>query len=295
MRAPTLLALVTALGLSLAACGSGDDGKDPGAGGGGGDGGAPKKLTVTDLAGVVQRTFNEKKSVRASLAAEGELQGTFTLSTLNGAREMELVSRDADGPTHVLRLKDGIYSKDGEQPGKPWVKYPPNHFGAKLFGATLTVAEGILRSAEQRALIAAGGTITATKPEKVGAADTVRYTIKVDVPKALQGIDRKAFVTEHWSIVSDIATGKTQAKPDVVTDAQAENLARRFGAAMKGQPATYEYWVDAQGVPHKYSVTFPARKDTHAVITYSDWGTAKITPPPAGQIGAPPANPFGGN
>ncbi|REE95700.1 hypothetical protein [Thermomonospora umbrina] len=292
MRAPTALALAAVLGLSLAACGSGDDTKEPGAGGPG-NAGSGKPLALAELAGIIEKQLAAKKSFKAVVSAQGKEQGTLTVSTLAGTREVEVSSpkNEDGGPLHLIGLKDGIYSKDGEQPGKPWVKHVPTDVTGRLYLGAIGIIEGIVRTGEQRALIVAGGTITATKPEKVGAVDTIHYTVQVDVPKALRSIDRKAFVSEHWAIVSDVANGESEPKPETITDAQVENLATKFGAAMKGKPATYEYWVDAQRVPHRYAFSFPARVDTNGDMLYSDWGTAKITPPPADQVA--PAPPIG--
>jgi hypothetical protein len=254
-------------------------------------------LSLQELAGVIDTNLTAKKSVKATVDQDGSA-ATITLSVQNGAQELEIqLPEDEDGAAmHLLNLKDGIYSKE-DTAGKPWVKFPPNSKNpqGKIYATVIALLGDIVQSAQQKELLVAGGTLAGTAAEKVGTADTTHYTVRVDVPKALKKIDRKAFVADQWAVVRDVIDpkGKPEARPSTVTDAQADEMARKFGDAMKGQPATFEFWVDAQGVPHKYALPLPARSDTKGSMTFAEWGTAKITPPPADQVAVAPDKPFG--
>ncbi|MBA9004095.1 hypothetical protein [Thermomonospora cellulosilytica] len=305
MRFARSVALSAAAMLVFTGCGSEGDpqaGDNPGSGSGNGSSAAPARtgpLSLPQLAESVDVQLAAKKSVKVTVSQDGA-PATVTVSTRNGAPELALqIPPDENGgAVHVLRLRDGLYVME-ETGGKPWVKFPTGSRNpqGQISAAMLGLAEAMIRTSQQKELLTAGGVIAGQVPEKVGSVDTTHYTVRVDVAKAVEKIDRKAFVTRHWALVQDIATGNRLAgaqQPATVTDAQADDLARRFARAMGGKPARYEFWVDAQGVPHKYTVTFPARKDTKATLTFAEWGTAQITPPPAGQVTVASDQPLGG-
>lgn len=299
MRLAGPVVLTAALTLSLAACGSEDKTSDGGPAAGATSAPRTGTLSLQQIAGAIDASLAAKKSVKAAVDQDGSA-ATVTLSLQNGAQESEIqLQADEDGDAmHLLNLGDGIYSEENTY-GKPWVKFPPNSKNPQggLYAAMVPLLDGIVRTGQQKELMIAGGTVAGTAAEKVGTVDTTHYTVRVDVPKALEKIDRKAFVTAQWAVVNDIVAPKEKApaaRPATVTDAQADELARRFGDAMKGRPATFEFWIDAQGVPHKYAFSLPARSDTKASMTFTEWGTAKITRPPADQVAVAPDDPFAG-
>lgn len=307
MRRLARLTLATALTVSTAACGSDDhpETKDtPTKAGTSATPGTPgkpgKALALADLAGLLDRQLDAKKTVKMTVSTEGAVQGTVTLSTLGGARELEItVPKDASGDAaHYLSLKDGIYSKEPGAPDKPWLKFPKGtkNVQGRLYAALIGAMGAIMEAAQPKELLTAGGTLTGTTPEKTDGVDTLHYKATVDVAKGLNKIDKKAYVARNWALIQDI-TARDRKKgaelPATLTDAQANTLAARFAAAMKGRPATFEFWIDAQNVPRKYAFSLPARKDANAILTFAEWGTAKITPPPPDQVAIAPDTPPG--
>lgn len=309
MRHLASLTLAAVLTVSMAGCGGSDD---PGpaktnakteAKTGANTEAQGKAMDLPELAGLLDKQLGDKKTVKMTVSAQGAVQGTVTLSTLSGGRDLEITTpKDGDGEGgHYLRLQDGIYSQEAGAPqGKPWLKFPAGtkNVQGQMYGALIGTMGAIADAAQQKDLLAAGGTLAGTAPEKVNGIDTTHYTVKVDVVKGLEKIDKKAYVSKNWALVQDITTRdrrKGAEPPANLTDEQANALAGQFAGAMNGQPATFEFWVDAKKVPQKYAFSLPARTDTNASIVFADWGTAKITPPPADQVAVAPDTPSGGN
>jgi hypothetical protein len=300
MRRIGSLAVSAVLVVSLASCGSGGEGaKTPTASGspgqsgpaaGGPAAGNGKNLKLPQVVQLLNTRLASQRSVKITVASEGKQHGVLTVSTRSGHRDLELlVQKGADGRgVHVLSLKDGIYA---EHPlnGKPWRKFPPKNLQGQFYRIMVTALDAFVQLAQQINRLTAGATLTNTKQNPDG---TTLYRVNVDVAKAMQHIDKKAFILKNWALVNDIAEPRRRGgnvnPPAQLSAAQANTLANKFAAAMRGKPAVFLYSVDGKGNPAKLAFSFPARKDTNATLTFAEWGTAKITPPPPGQVALAP-------
>ncbi|MGK5550814.1 hypothetical protein ACSNOI_04305 [Actinomadura kijaniata] len=300
MRVLTSLPAACVLAASLTACSSGSA---PGSGGARPPASpAPlRTLSVAEVGDSVSRAFTTHKSVRVTGTSTDKgdpSQITAVISTANGTPEYDMtISGTEDGKpqrTQMLILRDGVYFRTDEpiEPGKPWAKAEANTRNplARIFLVMGSALKSSMDPQQQRTLTDAGGTLAGARPEKVGGVDTVHYTINVDMEQALRRVDLRKIMKDTAGAAAQLPglDARTAAKAESLanlSDAQLEKLRANMIKAGRSVTMTTELWLDAEGRPVKQATsTTGGKADRKVEMTYSDWGGASLTVPPADQV-----------
>ncbi|MFI6478933.1 hypothetical protein ACIBH1_13445 [Nonomuraea sp. NPDC050663] len=243
---------------------------------------AAELKSAAEVSGVMAKKLEELKSFRATMSGTNAGQPTSATMALElvspGTFNIETTTEVQPGKKmRILILQEAIFIETpaGEpepEPGKPWVKLPGDNPMSKLFAQI-----GKMADPSQSARMAGMGELTAAAPD----GDNTRYTIKIDMSKAMATPEMEKILEE---MVSGIAGGTSGADPKAALEAMKKSLA--------GVVMTYDVWIDGQGLPTKVATKMPAAgAEQNIEMTFSDWGKVPpITAPPADKVSS--VNPF---
>ncbi|GAA2599801.1 hypothetical protein SMC26_19820 [Actinomadura fulvescens] len=302
MRRFSALTIAGLVAASLTACGgsdsAGSNSSSPSAGTSAPAASAvPNALTLPTVAGLLHEQLTAKKSVRMNLSTADGGQGTVAVSIASGTPELDITMTSEGETVRMIKTKDAVFmeEKDPKQqvaPGKTWTRFAADSKNplAKLMLVLVGSMSSIADTAQQKSLMVAGGTLSAPVAEQVGGVAAQRYTVSIDMTKALDTIDLRKYLSTNTKLLQDLSKDLgVKNDPDVdrlanLSDADLAKLKGNMLKAVAGKPLTYEIWADAQNVPVKYSMEFPTKTRDKATITLSDWGTATVTAPPPAQV-----------
>ncbi|WP_067477682.1 hypothetical protein [Actinomadura hibisca] len=305
MRTITTLTAACALAVSLSACGP--EAED--AGGKAGKGSAPaspspaRTLTLAEVSGAVAKQLAADKTVRVTgggVSRGEKVQINMVIGTAAGRPEYDMTvdAPAKDGKTgrvQMLLLKDAFYLRiDGDEiePGKPWARVGADSKNplAKIFMVMGSTMKNSVDPQQQQLTADAGGRLTGARPEKVGGVDATRYTVAVDMTRAIQKVDLRKYLADTAGQLAQVPglDAATKAKADKaanLSDADLEKLRANMLKAVRGSTATTDFWLDGSGRPLKQATEVVGGAQAQKMeLTYSDWGKAALTVPPPGQV-----------
>ncbi|KAB2347460.1 hypothetical protein [Actinomadura rudentiformis] len=296
MRHFSALTIAGLVAVSLTACGGSDS-----AGSGSGTPGAkaststaPKTLALAEVAGLVHNQLKNKKSVRMNVDSGDGSQGTVAVSTENGTPALEIKMTSEGKALRLIKTKNAVFmeEKDPKEqlaPGKTFIRFAADSKNplAKLMVALVGAMSSIADTEQHRALMASGGTLAGPVTDKVVDTPAQRYTVSIDMAKALETIDLRKYLASNVALAQQVTKGLgVKNDPSVdklakLSDADLAKLKANMLKAVAGKPLTYEIWADAQNVPLKFSVEAPTKTRDKTTVTLFDWGIAPVTAPPA--------------
>ncbi|RJL22768.1 hypothetical protein [Bailinhaonella thermotolerans] len=250
---------------------------------------APPKATIAEVSSLMQKQMETHKSAKIELTMDAAGQSTKSImafSLASGTPEIDMKMNDPQqGEIRMVILKDALYMQTGKDaaPGKPWVKvsFDSKDPASAMFKAIGGAMSSSVKMAQNSELNAAGELVSSTQ-EKVGSTDTTHHTIKIKMDEAFEKIDIKKYIKDTLgSVKSALPPGeaaKLENETAGITDQQIAEVKKMF----KGVVATYELWVDGQGLPVKSSMDMPIQgKSTKMDMVYSEWGKVTVQAPPA--------------
>lgn len=183
-----------------------------------------------------------------------KLQMNVTIPSF-GAMNMELV-----GGTMYMELPKGLV-----QTPKPWIKFDPNGTDpvSKALAGVVSQEQQSTNPVQAISELTDSGTITSKSPDTIDGAPATRYVIQVSTQKLLNS---KAITPQMKQELSTVAGSL----PPTMT---------------------YTMWLNSQNLPVQLTTSETiANQPIKVTVTYSDWGQpVNITPPPANEVGPPPA------
>ncbi|MFG2003535.1 hypothetical protein ACGFNU_30680 [Spirillospora sp. NPDC048911] len=293
MRRFSALTIAGLAALSLTACGGSDSGSaTPGAKASAST--ASKALALPEVAGLVHDQLKSKKSVRMNVDSGDGSPASVAVSTENGTPELEIKMTQEGKELRLIKTEKAVFmeEKDPKQqvaPGKTFTRFAADSKNpiAKLMVALVGAMSSVADTEQQRALMAAGGTLAGPVPDKVVDTPAQRYTVSIDMAKALGTIDLRKYLASNVALAREVTKG-LGAKNDPsldklakLSDADLAKLKANMLKAVEGKPLTYEVWADAQNVPLKFSVEAPTKTRDKTTVTLSDWGISPVNAPPA--------------
>jgi hypothetical protein len=258
---------------------------------------APKTLALAEVAGLLHDQLSTKKSVKMNIVSSDGTQGSVAVSTVNGTPDLDINVTSEGETVRLVKTKDAVFmeEKDPKEqvaPGKTWTRFAADSKNplAKLMLVMVGAMSSIADTEQQKTLMVSGGTLAAPVPEQVGGVAAQRYTVRIDMAKALETIDLRKYLATNVALFQEMTKGLGVKKDPTVdklanlSDADLAKLKANMLKAVAGRPLTYEIWTDAQNVPVKFSTEAPTKTRDKTTVTLSDWGTTTVTTPPADQV-----------
>lgn len=238
----------------------------------------PRADAAPLLHALIQRMDQQgsvRSDVEGKLGLVGDLSGEGTVRYHGPQADVSLggdaQTTDTSNPQDVeLSIVDGIgYLRSPllfTEAGKPWVRVVPDghDLGAELLGPALDQLKNTTDPRQAFAGIENATKIQSDAPDRIGGKPVTRYELRVRTEQAAR-----------------IANDPRQ-------------RAGMRAAADDGKPElTYELWVDARGLPARFTAVRDGHQGRISLTSfYRDWGVpTDIQAPPAELVGKFPDTP----
>ncbi|MGP3956732.1 hypothetical protein ACTWPT_12085 [Nonomuraea sp. 3N208] len=260
---------------------------------------------VAAVARILDTQLTKHKSLKIAVSVTGDesaVKADVIVSLRGKGADVDMTSEDPASPgqkTRVIESGDSTYVAVTDDladmaEGKAWLR-----FGEKQKGMLALLAPGAAGSAvadlnlARNAGLYTSGTLSSAQ-DPLGT----RYTITYDFAGALKKFGAKKYVELNFdqslaavkAALPENGLKKVMKGVSGLGDAYNARLGAQLMKAAKGVTATYDLWVNGNGLPAKLVMNVPLEgAAVKTEMAFSSWGQAEVTVPAKEETAAVPS------